>query len=331
MKKTKIVYCLVSNSKDYYYEQLLISLCSLRKHNPDAVVEVVCDHDTSSTLKGERRGIFEYGVQINSVETPAEWGNWERSRYIKTNLRTLTRGDYLFIDTDTVICASLEAVDAIPYEIAAVKDSHLDRPLPKFSECQHDTERWIWGQARKAGVNIEGLWHFNSGVMYVKDSPKAYELYAKWSEHYSKCLAHGAKVDQLPLLLSNHELNGVISPLDPKMNCQVAFDEGRKMLPGVKIIHYFPGQKKTMLASPWILDPIKETGKINASIQHIIDQPDQFFDKMSMVVTGDAAALVDTHYLLEAYTTCPKVFKVFVYLLNRYLSVKKKLRNRMAR
>ena len=203
--KTKIVYCLVSNGKDYYYEQLLISLCSLRKHNPDAVVEVVCDHATSSTLKGERSGIFEYGVQINSVETPAEWGNWERSRYIKTHLRTLTQGDYLFIDTDTVICASLDAVDDIPYEIAAVKDSHLDRPLPKSSQCQHDTEHWIWGQAQKVGVNIEGLWHYNSGVMYVKDTQKAYDLYAKWSEHYSKCLAHGAKVDQLPLLLSNHE------------------------------------------------------------------------------------------------------------------------------
>lgn len=323
--KTKIVYCLVSNRKDYYYEQLLISLCSLRKHNPDAVVEVVCDQNTFDTLTGNRRGIFEYDVKINVAETPAEWGNWERSRYIKTNLRTLTQGDYLFIDTDTVICASLAAVDDIPYEIAAVRDCHLDRPLPRSSQCRHATEFWIWGQAQKAGISIEGLWHYNSGVMYVKDVPKAYELYARWSDHYSACLAHGAKVDQLPLLLSNHELGGIISPLDPKMNCQVSCDEGRQMLPGVNIIHYFPRQQKTLLSSAWILDPVKETGKINGSIQCIIDEPEQFFDKVSKVVIGEAASFVETPYLLEASLTCPRLFSVMVYIMNRCLSVKKKL------
>lgn len=323
--ETKVVYCLVSSNKDYYYEQLLISLCSLRKHNPETVVEVVCDQDTYHALKGTRAGIFDYNIQVNPVETPKEWGNWERSRYIKTNLRNLTQGDYLFVDTDTVICSSLECVDDIRHDVAAVRDSHVERPLPKVTQCQHDTEYWIWGQALKANVNIEGLWHNNSGVMYVKDTPKAYELYALWADNYTKMLARGAKVDQLPLLLANHELGDVISSLDSAMNCQVAFDEGRAMVREAKIIHYFPGQKKTLLSSPWVLDPIKETGKITASVQRIIDEPQTFFDKMSMVVEGDVASFVETRYLLEAYRTCPKVFRAFVYMMNRYLSIKKKL------
>lgn len=328
--ETKVVYCLVSSNKDYYYEQLLISLCSLRKHNPETVVEVVCDQDTYHTLKGARAGIFDYNIQVNPVETPKEWGNWERSRYIKTNLRNLTHGDYLFVDTDTVICSSLESVDDIRHDVAAVRDSHVERPLPKVTQCQHDTEYWIWGQAMKANVNIEGLWHNNSGVMYVKDTPKAYELYALWAENYTKMLAHGAKVDQLPLLISNQELGNVISPLDPSFNCQVCTEDGRRMAQNAKIIHYFPGQKKTLLGSPWILDPIKETGNITAMVQRIIDTPQAFFDKMSMVVEGDAASLVETRYLLEASRTCPKVFRTFVYLLNRYLSIKKKCLNKLS-
>lgn len=328
--KTKIVYCLVSNSKDYYYEQLLISLCSLRKHNPDVTVEVVCDRDTYDTLKDNRSGIYDCNIKVNTVETPKEWGNWERSRYIKTNLRNLTKGDYLFVDTDTVICSSLECIDDIKYDVAAVRDSHVERPLPKITQCQHDTEFWIWGQAQKAKVDIEGLWHNNSGVMYVKDTPKAYELYSKWADNYTKMLAHGAKVDQLPLLLSNHEMEDIIAPLDPRLNCQVAFDEGRTMVQEAKIIHYFPGQKKTLLASPWILDPIKETGKIPVTIQRIIDNPQTFFDKMSMVVEGDSASLIETRYLLEASRTCPKAFNIFVYMLNRYLSIKKKFLKKMS-
>lgn len=324
---TKIVYCLVSESKDFYYEQLLISVCSLRKHNPDAEVEVVCDHDTLATLKGTRSGIFDYHVQVNAVETPREWGNWERSRYIKTHLRMLTSGDYLFIDTDTVICASLDGVDDLPYVVAAVRDSHLERPLPKAAQCQHDTERWIWGQAMKAQVDIAGRWHFNSGVLYVKDTPRAYELYRLWSEKYAEMLARGAKVDQLPLLLANHELGGVISPMDPSMNCQVVCEEGRTLLAGAKIIHYFPGQQKTLLASPWILGPIKDTGRIGATIQSVIDEPYKFFSQVSKVVIGDAATLIDTPYIFEAYTTCPKAFRFFVYLLNRHLSLSKKWKN----
>lgn len=323
--KTKIVYCLVSSTNDYYYEQLLVSVSSLRRHNQQAEVEVVCDKDTFATLSGTRAGIFDYDVHINQADTPQEWGNWERSRYIKTNLRNLTKGDYLFVDTDTLICSSLDCIDDIRCEVAAVRDSHVERPLPAINRCQHDTEFWIWGQAHKANVNIEGLWHNNSGVMFVKDTPKAYELYARWADNYTKMLAHGAKVDQLPLMLANHELGDIISPLDKALNCQVCTEEGRSMVSDAKIIHYFPGQKKTLLGSPWILDPIKETGKITTSVQRIIDEPHTFFDKMSMVVEGDAAALVETRYLLEASRSCPKMFKALVYIMNRCLSINKKL------
>lgn len=325
--KTKIVYCLVSGPQDYYYEQLLISVCSLRKHNSDALVEVVCDYDTFATLKNTRSGIFDYNVHVIPVETPSEWDNWERSRYTKTHLRMLTSGDYLFIDTDTVICAPLDGIDDLPFGVAAVRDSHLERPLPKVTQCQHDTERWIWGQAMKAQVDIEGRWHFNSGVLYVKDTPQAYELYERWSEKYTELLARGARVDQLPLLLSNHELGGIISPMDSSMNCQVVCEEGRCLLPNAKVIHYFPGQQKTLLASPWILGPIKDTGRINATIQSVIDEPHKFFSQVSKVVIGDAAALIDTPYIYEAYVSCPKAFHIFVYLLNRCLSMSKKWKN----
>lgn len=321
--KTKIVYCLVSDRLDYYYEQLLISLCSLRKHNAETEVEVVCDVETSNTLTDNRRGIYDYDIHVHSVETPPEWKKWERSRYIKTNLRSLTKGDYLFIDTDTVVCTSLDFLDTISYEIAAVKDSHVTRPLPKLSQCQHETESWIWRNAEKAGVDIEGLWQYNSGVMLVRDTPSAYGLYEKWSDHYQKLLQHDVNIDQLPLLLSNHEMNNVIAELDPKLNCQVSFQEGRKNVAGAAIIHYFPGQGKTLLSIPWFLDPIKITGHISDSVQRIIDHPDQFFDKESKVMIGDAVALVETPSLLESYNSCPKAFRLFVNILNTYLDTKK--------
>lgn len=321
--KTKIVYCLVSDNRDYYYEQLLVSLHSLRLHNPQAKVEVVCDVDTYTTLNDNRRGIYNYDINVLSVDTPADWSKMQRSRYLKTHLRTLTQNDYLFIDTDTVICSSLGFIDDIPYEIAAVKDSHVERPLPRRSQCRHETERWIWREAQKVGADIEGLWQYNSGVMLVRDTPRAHELYERWASHYQSQLQFGVKVDQLPLLLSNHEMDNVISPLDPRLNCQVSFQEGRSAVAKAAIIHYFPSQNKTLLSSPWILDPIKETGLITAPLLRIISQPAQFFAQLSQVATGDAARMLFTPLLLEAYQSCPKVFGLFVSALNAYLVAKK--------
>ena len=41
--KTKIVYVLVSDSSDYYYEQTLISAASAKMWNPDAEIVVVVE------------------------------------------------------------------------------------------------------------------------------------------------------------------------------------------------------------------------------------------------------------------------------------------------
>lgn len=323
--KTKIVYCLISGSADYYYEQLLISLCSLRKHNPNVEVEVLCDNDTLNTFTSNRRGILEYNIHPNAVEVPSEWGKQERSRYIKTNLRKLTKGDYLFVDTDTVICSSLESIDAIPYAVAAVRDSHVARPMPAYSQRSHDTEKWIWREAKKAEIDATGLNHFNSGVMYVKDTEKAYELYSKWAEQYKSLLAHDVKIDQLPLMLANKAMNDIISPLDPTFNCQVCFKEGRDLIPNAHIIHYFPGQGKTILSSPWLLDPIKESGTINGQIQKIIDEPCSFFYQESMVVWGDDLRTTIVP-MLKAYKEIPQVINCFISFLELYQKIKKHLK-----
>lgn len=325
--RTKIVYCLVSDNTDYYYEQLLISLCSLRKHNPDATVEVVCDNDTFTTLKGTRGAIYDYGINVIPVETPVEWAKFERSRYLKTNLRKLTRGDYLYIDTDTVICTSLDFVDGFSFNIGAVKDGNIEGPLPKCSKGKHETERWIWEKAKKIDVNIAGLFHYNSGVMYVKDSEVAYELYSKWWDLYCFYLKSGIKIDQFSLLLSNGEMKNAISALPNQMNCLVYFEEGRDKLDDANIVHYFPNKGKTVLSSPWVLDYIKETGKLSASIQRIVDNPRDMFRCLPKITDKIETTFLRTSSLVEAYTACPKVFNIWLKPLNAYLAVKKWLYN----
>ena len=52
--KTKIVYTVVSDETDIFIEQALLSIFSLRKHNPNAYVELVIDSLTNESTKGKR-------------------------------------------------------------------------------------------------------------------------------------------------------------------------------------------------------------------------------------------------------------------------------------
>lgn len=280
--KTKIVYCLTSDNKDFYYEQLLISLCSLRKHNPDASVTVVCDEFTNALILKRRKSFLEYHAEVLQVDMPSSWDKKVKSRYIKTHLRQLISGDYLFIDTDTVICAPLDCVDDYTCEVGAVYDSHVIRRIPKVP--QYSGEEWICGEAAKAKMDIKGLLHFNSGVFYVKDDPLSYGLYERWAAIHDECLKYDVYCDQLPLMLANKELGELITPIDPTMNCQAIWKDGVKILPEAKIVHYFPRQRKNILASPWILSPIKEFDKIPSSIKWIINNPKKFFSQNSAIV-----------------------------------------------
>ena len=108
--KTKIVYVLTSSKEDTYLEQTLISVYSARLHNPYADILVVTDNATANTIKGGRAEIKKYLSDIVVVDIPAEYNNMQKSRYIKTNLRKFVEGDFLYIDSDTVIAESLAEI-----------------------------------------------------------------------------------------------------------------------------------------------------------------------------------------------------------------------------
>ena len=123
--RTKIVYVLVSQETDYYYEMLLLSLYSLLLYHPkgDAEVEVVMDEDTHQRLVGKKAEMLNDVTPI-VVSIPPEYTVMQRSRYLKTQLRQLVKGDFLFLDCDTLICDRLDDVDNIKANVAMVSDAN---------------------------------------------------------------------------------------------------------------------------------------------------------------------------------------------------------------
>lgn len=274
--KTQITYVLVSDDTDSYYEQLLISVYSLRKHNENARVVLVCDKDTEYTLIGRRANIKERVDKIIVVQIPPEFDKTQRSRFLKTNLRNIIDGDFLYIDTDTVICDSLEEIDELGCEIGAVREYN------EHSVLSEDND-WAYSSAERADLLQEllGCPYFNGGILYVKDTKSSHELYNNWYQCWKDYLKKGLSTDQTALCYANKLCGYKIKHIDNIWNCQIAKLEGKKNASAAKIIHYFHGMGD--INYPMSLDSIYQTVKIIGDIPPIVEffveNPRQVFSR----------------------------------------------------
>lgn len=322
--KTKIVYTLVSNELDYYYEQLLISVYSLRLHNPNSIVELVCDEDTYLTLKGKRQNVKKYLDTIHPIKVPCKYSNLRKSRFLKTRLRDIIQGDYLFIDTDTIIKGDLSGIDNCEYNIGAVFDSHVSTPINPRGTTE--SEKWISYAANQIGESIVGLYHYNSGVFYVKDNTSNHQFYRDWHTKYDELADKGSFIDQLPLCIVNAQWGNYIQEIPPIWNTQTIVTTGIKLLNEAIVIHYFAKKKLFEIALPELLVKIKITDDIPSEIKNIVSNPSESFSQRYRVAKGMEVEFLNST-LYGTYCTSPHFFSVLEHAAKIYNGLKLSLWN----
>jgi len=230
--RTKIVYVVSSDDKDIILEQALLSVYSLRKHNSEAFVELVVDQDTNITITEKRSEILKYVDKKTVVEVPVEYDKIARSRWIKTCLRNYIIGDFLYIDTDTIVTDNLGTIDDFAGDIGAVADRHTTLQY-------HFGRERLKREANKHGWKYsDDLIWFNGGVMYVKDSDISKAFYNEWHNNWVKSYDESKLyTDQLPLGITNEAFGYLITGLSGEWNCQVPAN-GISFIANAKIMHY---------------------------------------------------------------------------------------------
>lgn len=267
---TKIVYCLVSQTKDFYLEQLLLSLISLRHYNPYAHVTIVTDKSTKDGLTDKRDIIQNYINELIVVNELEHLPNKQKSRALKTTLRGRIKGPYLFIDVDTIITDRLDEIDELllqNIDIAAVKDSHCN-----FNEMMNHST-----QIKRAHIvgwddMIYDKVHYNSGVMFVNDTEFCHQFYKKWHENWLYEKSKGLYFDQIALAHTNRQMDYPINELDGIWNCQIVQD-GLRYLYNAKIIHYFGNLgngRSYYFRNINAFDYIKNTGNVDEKTLHYV-------------------------------------------------------------
>src|SRR5262249_47308262 len=161
----RVVYVLATEGRDYYSATTQVSVEAIRISNPSVRVVVVADALSGRALKNPRHPLLNEIDELVICDTPE--GNKEyRSRHIKTRLRNIIEGPFLFIDSDTLVRGDLSPIFSLDTDIAAASNGSRD----EFSEQLFESDAQIialmkWPLGKRTFLN--------SGVLFYNDTANA--------------------------------------------------------------------------------------------------------------------------------------------------------------
>lgn len=308
-----VVYVLVSTEKDYFYEQFLMSVTSLHYQMKEVNVVLLVEQDTNKYIQEKHSEIKELVDQIIIQKLPAEYSMAARSRMLKTSMRNLIDGDFLYIDCDTVICSPLDNVQSLQHS-SAVLDNHCKvmKQIVEFSAVIKRAEQFGFS----VGYNSN---HFNAGVLWCKDDDSTRKFFERWNETWNETYRQGVVIDQLSFNEVNNQMNGAIAEMEGEWNCQLRY--GLPYLSDAKIIHYFASNlnSKTQklkfayeFTSHELWEKIRQHRGITDEIYDMLCEPKRAFEKAIIVEIK-----TENYYIINSnivaivrafYRKCPKTF-----------------------
>lgn len=281
--KTKIVYSLIASKNDLFLEECWVSIYSLRIFHPEASVVLLVDEPTKQYI--DKFPDFCHMVtEIIIVPVPDKYNAKQKSRELKTKTRLYVDGSMLFLDNDTVICKSLDKLDDLSCDIAAVPETHL--PLQKMPFSPLSSVKSVFGTDAS-----DSKYYFNSGVIYASDNAETRDFFKKWNENWKySCFEKGNSQDEPSFLMANREFDNMIEELPGIYNAQVQMS--LKYFADAAIIHWWhmnfiEDQSYSPYFSQYIYRELKRQGKITPAIDELIRNCKQTFVSPSMPVGID--------------------------------------------
>lgn len=321
--RTKIVYVLVSSGNDIYIEQAYMSIWSCKYYNPDATIVLATDSATKQHLD---KYIAMKGLISEFVihEFNPDVSNFERSRFLKTSLRSIIEGDFLFVDTDTIFCDTIKEIDGIISDIAMVENLHI--PTLESSPYKNTIYKRL-----SDFFNIKpnkDCAYYNSGVIYSKDSQVSSDFYNAWHKNWSISKFNpGGIYDQASLLKTVLEYPDYVHPLGGIYNVQIS--ASIKYLYSGKIIHFFNVNLMKNVIHPFLdkkyYVKIKQYGDLSEDVKDDIINCKSLFFVPTCVVGPENAAYWNSSACIALNNI--QNYKIIAHITNAILRVTNKVIN----
>ena len=306
---TKIVYVIVSSLSDIYFEQAWASIWSLRFYNPQCMIDIVVDEQTIKVAKNSYRAkMLPLVDNIVMRKFSEEINNRERSRSLKTNLLHIVSGDYLFIDTDTIITGDLSFVDNIVSPMAMVDDMNCNFiENPNYVRLSDRLKSLF-------GVKVLPSSHYyNSGVIYAKDNQDVHDFYRGWFKNWSLSKDKGCFLDQPALYKTCMDYPNIVDVMSGEFNCQPSISI--KFLSDAKIVHFFNDKNAESDLSPFftgeIYKQIKKEEELSDEIKRCLLNCKSSFSSPSKIIPGEDVLIWSSNSFTFIKTMSRKYPKIF--------------------
>lgn len=163
----KLVYVLTTNGRDSYADMAMVSMLSANLSNPDIPTFLLVDADSLKALQSHKHKILELNVSILAIDTPPGSAVF-RSRWIKTQVGRLVRGNVAYLDADTLVRKSIDGLRQISALFSAVADAPSMEPDPRRLKI-----------SQAMGWNPNHT-YYNSGFFFYRSSPEIDRFFEKW-------------------------------------------------------------------------------------------------------------------------------------------------------
>ena len=309
------IYVLTTNGNNYLEEQAYLSQYSLKYFNSDAKIYTLTDQDTFEYLNKKQDCLLKKTSELIKVDCPTEYTMKERSRYLKLKMRKAVSGDFIYIDSDTIICGNLSELSNTNASVAQVYDLHI--PYAKNPFLQKNTISKI----KKSKLTYTPVTYFNGGVIFSKDDKTAHDFFSSALETWIKYETKNFCVDQIAYNYANHQMNYFIKELDGIYNCQVT-ENGLRYLAQAKIIHYFKTTNNStfLLAHESVLKKIRKEQNVSPDIEKMIVNAKNQFSDNAIILSDVNKIAVYNSYLFAVSLSLYKKFHILFTAINKLLS-----------
>jgi hypothetical protein len=185
--------CFVLAAKDLglHADMAAVAALAVRRLHPQAQIILVTDQPTAGAIDHRDHALADIMNEIIVRKTSNDVPSVS-SRHLKTSLRELVKGDYLYLDNDAIAVRPLDRGWPKRADLAVARDWNkrgIPAPWMPIIEKLRADLGWEFPSDR----------YFNGGVIFVRDTSAAHNFYTHWNRRWQQTLSLGIPQDQFSL------------------------------------------------------------------------------------------------------------------------------------
>lgn len=262
--------------KDNYASLSILSSIATRRLHPEANIIWLTCKTAGEYNDYLRREINKQGIEVRRIFKDMH-EPFVTSRHIKTQMRQLVNGDFMYLDADTLPIRNVDHLFSTDADVALAWDVDGEPWSERLVRWTRQTTY------RKLGWQHHAEGYFNGGVVLFKDTDKAHEVGTLWHLLWLETrIRFGQLLDQPSLNCALNRVAPSINVLPGAYNAIIGTpDEGWH--DGARIMHFCCSNYDNLPAEHMVMrkmfDNWKATGKFDEeTFEHCVETESPFVE-----------------------------------------------------